>query len=359
MIVTSYGVRCHLIVIGDEVYRLAVLACQDRRERCIGLILRRRHAPDDPLPQDYVGASFWDGLPSPRSQGIIVRRKTRVYRLVAISPETRHSLYMLNLADGKPSFGAAVGVNTEVYIMHRPPHVAHPWLRLYVSEPKCFFIPGWLGFGPSLHGFQCTDEHHAPRDPAQPLTLTFRHPTCNESFEIQLGRCGSSALWSTVSIFPTNITDHVAAYIAHVHPHVDPVSPAQFRTPFVLPHACGSVPPSRPSVNTSLALPYAMPVRSVIAFRTPPAGAVGRHLQVQSQSPYRATQCTTYHISGWKNHSCFFGDHNRSVQLTFTRWPSPESYCLEVQLGGRVYAGMLLEGHGDPQPLGPLGGDNS
>ncbi|RPD53413.1 HET-domain-containing protein [Lentinus tigrinus ALCF2SS1-7] len=355
MAVTSYGVRCHLVLVNVEgdVYRLAVLACQDGSGSCMGLVLRRRRSSDESLPQYYVGASFWDGQPSPRSpSGVLERRKHRVHRLMAIRPDMLTILSMLNQAHagrpGQPSRSpSAHGESGETYIMHRPPHVAHPWMRLYASEPKGFFVPDWIDIGPSRYGFQCTQKRRSASNPTQPLLLTFWHPKRNESFEIKLGRCASVPLWATATILPESMSDYVAAYTSSMHPEGQTENPdstappppnaVPFRTP---PFNLAPPPPNpHPFSSPQVTWPANGPAKEPLAFLSPQVPVLSSEYSQRSHG----VACSAYHISTWKNGSHCFGDHNRTIQLTFTRWPSAESYCLELQLRGRVYEEMLVE----------------
>lgn len=319
--VTSYGVRCHLVLVSveGEVYRLAVLACQDSSGNCIGLVLRRRHSSDESLPQYYVGASFWDGQPSPRSpNGVLERRKHRVHRLMTIRQDTLPILSMLNQVHvGRPGHPSgsfmASGGSGEIYILHRPPHVAHPWLRLYASEPRGFFVPDWVDIGPSRYGFQCTQKHRSSTNPTKPLRLTFWHPKRKESFDIDLGRCASVPLWATVAIHvPASMSVHVAAYTSATHPHggqleqsdrtaPPPPNPPLFSTPrYIPPH-----PPSLPVVlappppnplpfsSPQVFLPNSGLTKDSLAFLSPQVPATS-DLQ---QRPTLGVACSTYHIS--------------------------------------------------------------
>ncbi|TFK80360.1 HET-domain-containing protein [Polyporus arcularius HHB13444] len=366
MAVTSYGVRCHLVLVNveGELYRLAVLACQDSSGHGVGLVLRLRQSSDESLPQYYVGASFSDGLPSPRSPaGVLERRKHRVHRLMTIQPDMLPILSMLNQVHaGRPghlsrAFSAS-GESREMYIMHRPPHIAHPWMRLYASEPKGFFVPDWIEVAPSRYGFQCTRKHRSSGNPNEPLLLTFWHPKRNESFEIKLGRCASIPLWATVAILPASIGHRYAAYTSARHPVAGvpvkvpdgtappPPNPLPFSSPqFILPHQppppSGSLQFRTPQLDGSVYPPAAGPTKGSAAFLTPQVNMTG--MTGSPQLAPSGAPCSTYHISTWKNGSYCFGDHDRTIQLTFTRWPSADSYCLEFQLRGRVYEQMLLE----------------
>ncbi|KAI0687947.1 hypothetical protein C8T65DRAFT_746865 [Cerioporus squamosus] len=157
----------------------------------------------------------------------------------------------------------------------------------------------------------------------------------SESFEIMLGRCTSVPLWATVAILPASIGHRFAAYTSAKHPHAGaPVNspngtapqqpnPAPFSSPqFILPHQPppppNPVPFSTPQLDGSIYAPAAGPIKGS-AFLTPQINVTGHsgNPQLPSGSP-----CSVYHISTWKN---------------------AESYCLEVQLRGRIYEDMLLE----------------
>ncbi|KAI0752976.1 hypothetical protein C8Q80DRAFT_1118232 [Daedaleopsis nitida] len=344
--ITSYGVRCQLLVIHEKVYHLAVLACQNEFGQPIGLLLRQRQSSDGSLPQYYVGASFLDDSRSTAS-GRMEPRRSRVYRMMTIHPRTRQTLItltQLHMGRRSPLSANEDEWSKEVYIIHRPPHVAHPWMRLFTSEPNKFFVPTWIGVEPGRFGFKRLPDGERkpstrPGDPSTAFqTMTFTNPPHKESFTIELGRCTiASKLWATVSITPASYMYHIPAYTTS-HTLRDNHHEAQGTHAFTPPaHVAFASPQPLPSDSFPQAAPFLTPQIWHVGIMPGPGGT-SRSRPSQSQA-----FCSTYHIGSWETGSMCFGDKDRTVQLTFTRWPSADSYCIEVRPQGRVYERMLAQ----------------
>ncbi|KAI0686542.1 hypothetical protein C8Q76DRAFT_308051 [Earliella scabrosa] len=319
--ITSYGVRCQLLLVRERVYHLAILACRDGSGRTIAILLRQRQSSEGSLPQYYVGASFLDEGRTPTSGVPMEPRRSRVYRLMIVNHNTRYTLRTLDQLQTSRRSPIPEGQDTltEFYIMHRPPDVSHPWMRFYMATPRRFFIPTWIDVETQRYGFQRVPR---PAETGVELVriLTFTHHHQQESFTIHLGHCGL-LLWATVTITPASYnTSHVAAYNAH-HGRYDKHRQEQGTQGIFL------SPPTAPGKPPPIMLTPLMSFES------------GGH----QHPPHTHVPCSTYHINTWETGSMSFGDRDRTVQLTASRWPSAESYCIEVRLKGRVYEQMLLE----------------
>ncbi len=306
-----------------------------------------------------------------------------MYRLMAISSGTRRTLRALDelhRSRRSPIPRADGTLAKEFYIMHRPPDVSHPWMRLYTTEPNEWFIPPWIHLGPKSYGFQRI--RPPTSNPSTVESLVFDNSRYHESFTIHLGRCGVF-LWATVTIRAGDVyAAHTPAYnrshsqrdqhdhgdldlglytrphtLAGANPapfsspqyrtgtHLGQQAPVKYLTPQVFPQPMLGPNPQQAYYTPPLAPhPPRMPSQALV---TPLLGSSSSGVPSRTRHIYAPTPCSTYHISAWKTGSMSFGDHNRTVQLTFTRYPTADSYCLEIGLRGDVYHDMLLAERGE------------
>lgn len=306
-----------------------------------------------------------------------------MYRLMAISSGTRRTLRALDelhRSRRSPIPRADGTLAKEFYIMHRPPDVSHPWMRLYTTEPNEWFIPPWIHLGPKSYGFQRI--RPPTSNPSTVESLVFDNSRYHESFTIHLGRCGVF-LWATVTIRAGDVyAAHTPAYnrshsqrdqhdhgdldlglytrphtLAGANPapfsspqyrtgtHLGQQAPVKYLTPQVFPQPMLGPNPQQAYYTPPLAPhPPRMPSQALV---TPLLGSSSSGVPSRTRHIYAPTPCSTYHISAWKTGSMSFGDHNRTVQLTFTRYPTADSYCLEIGLKGDVYHDMLLAERGE------------
>ena len=320
------------------IYRLAILACKDNRRKCvIGLLLRRRQYADTSLPQYYVGASFWDGRNQRRSCEELLPRRSRVYRLITITPQTLHTLALLD-SRGTARLGSPHEWCSEkdIFIMHRPPRLSYrPQVRYDVGPPR-FRVPDWVDTEPARYGFIRDTEAQLPSPSStSPLysvieVLSFYNQRTRERFSVQLGRCGLS-LWATASISPSSASSTIQYF--HVHTN------STHHNPLDLTHHQGSVidsertsaPRGLRNLHARVALGEDLPGRS------DPTSSTVLSQAAEGLAKVPSATCEKYHVESWSRGSMSFGDQDRTVQLTFCRWPSADEHCLEIRLRGRVY----------------------
>ncbi|KAI0663756.1 hypothetical protein C8Q70DRAFT_377465 [Cubamyces menziesii] len=292
--VTSYGVRCHLIVVHGDPFSIALLPCKNSAGECVGLLLWRNPQSRSDLPQYFVGASF-KGIEDAGPEA----RNTTGYRLINIRPSTveavlnfgRKAAARASSVNGSDDGGAtgshrARASLEKIYIINTLATVsslAHPWMQLSDSEPRHVFVPTWLSTYLAPFGFSVFRRVASAADSVlgrpmpPPYTLTLVHPDTGERITIRV-ECRRNA--------------HLRASVI-----IDSA----------LRHLEGESEPS---------LDWFAPV-----YRPP--GVV---------SPQR--------ISDWKNGSKSFGDERRTVRLTATRWPTNDCYHLEIRLEGTVYTSL-------------------
>ncbi|KAH9902599.1 hypothetical protein C8Q73DRAFT_785263 [Cubamyces lactineus] len=291
--VTSYGVRCHLIIVHGDPFSIALLPCKNSAGECVGLLLWRNPQSKSDLPQYFVGASF----KSNRDTGPDAGGATG-YRLINIRPSTVDAVlnFGRRAADrasvsGSDEGGAtgshrARGSLEKIYIINTLAAVsslAHPWMQLSDSEPRHVFIPTWLSTYLVPFGFSVF-RRVAPavdsvlgRPMPPPYTLTLVHSDTGERITIRVECRQNSHLRASVVI-----DSAVRHFEGESATFIDWLAPLYH-----------------------------------------PPGA---------RSPQR--------ISDWKNGSKSFGDERRTVRLTATRWPTSDCYQLEIRLEGTVYASL-------------------
>lgn len=202
----------------------------------------------------------------------------------------RHSGHSMSEGLSRASTAIAYGSLTTVYIADvRAPSELNVFAHLSATEPDAFFIPSWLKPTLVAHfGFDMESKETWSSGRARPpKSYRFIHRSTRERFVLHLGRCNDSLLCAHVSIRPASPQDRTRDYADGVPYNPSSISP--------LPTPCPN---------------------------------------------YDPTFSTVYHVNSWPNGSLSFGDSRRTVTLTATRWPHDHSYCLEVRLGGRVYADL-------------------
>ena len=255
----------------------------------------------------------------------LARRSIRGYRLLPMHYATPvlselNGVYPPPTGD-IPTLGPPTCQVGELYILHFPPRAAHPWLGLYAAEPKDFFIPKWVNADPSRYGFQMTQQSPPPMFLDQEVhTLSFSHKSRGECFTIVIGRC-QVHLHASVSIEHSKRShavrrDSLDAERVLSLSRPPASSPGGFNSP-------GS------SARTESVAPARVKLKARVAHL---------HSQIVSVTDH---DCPEDHIRFWNNASKSFGDMDRRVQLTFSRWPNPDSYCLDIRLCGRIYDTLL------------------
>ncbi|OJT09274.1 hypothetical protein TRAPUB_14271 [Trametes pubescens] len=199
-----------------------------------------------------------------------------------------------------------VGTLSKLYIAHSLSLVpTHPWLQLLDSEARRFVLPPWFAAQPTRLGFEL-DTEDLPDGPAHrrtidifPQTIRFANKAKGETIVIQLERY---RIWlcASVCILPSSHLAHSPRYV------------------------------SRLSDLKRLPFPRAFEEESL---------SDGSH-------PSSLQHCVRF----WTDGSKSFGDSDRTVRLTCTRWPTADSYCLDIIIEGRVYAPQSAPrwAHGPP-----------
>ncbi|KAH9856279.1 heterokaryon incompatibility protein-domain-containing protein [Lenzites betulinus] len=304
--VTSYGVRCDFIIVEGSPFSLAILPCKNRDGRCVALILWPRSHPTSDLPQYRVGAAPYDApelpgyrlllmepsaIPSLRRMGWKPGRSNGSKLDSPITTPTQISSPAAEAADSPSSTPASALVSAKLTTVFVANLRASTGMKLhggrYDEEPQTFFIPSW--FAPQMSNFDLWLEDGYKTGPfsgviSPPATFTFRHGHARnpERFTIHLGRCKKSLLFAYVSIRPAAPEDQTHHYAQGIPLGLSDQWPCSRDDPALPAH---------------------------------------------------------YHVNSWPNGSICFGDAQRTIRVTATRWPGPTpSYCLEVRLEGSVYA---------------------
>ncbi|RDX41418.1 hypothetical protein OH76DRAFT_1489508 [Lentinus brumalis] len=317
--IAGVGVRCRLPIADGGTCAVAILDCQDRERRVVALLLHRRMEDDGRLPRYHVGASFVQGvtpLSGSAPPSILTPRSIQAYRLLPVDSSTPTVITELNSQLPPRLATTSSSLTTcqikEFYVMHFPPRSAHPRIGLYADKPQEFFVPTWVDVEPRRYGFRLGGGLSSPLllDHAV-YTLSFSHTSRGEVFTIVLGRC-KIHLFATVSI------EHYRDIRAVRRDHLDAE------------RVLGITHPGSRRRNTGSS-------KLDFAKHSAPDGAAGAQLR----SPAVGHDCPEDHIHFWDNASRLFGDEDRRIQLTFSRWPDPESYCLDIRLCGRIYETFL------------------
>ncbi len=289
--VTSHGVRMRLLVVelpdGSEL-SIAVLACKDTSDgSCIGLLLLPSpgHASTD-LPQFHIAISQSENARMPWLY-------YQPYRLLRIRSDDG----VLYIGDKKLTISWK-----NVYIAHRY-FPRRP--RVNPGGTMVVHFPQWLvqelrerGFVPNRHNVEKTgwDEEVAASwsklwtRGAKSGPVMFANPDTQEAFKIEFDQCRDK-LWANVSIS----------------------TPAASEDSFVF---------ETETLHEGGACETVYPV----------TGAVD-------------PECAQFHVEDWPAQSKTFGDSERQVRLSFSRWPhhSRLAYLADIRLEGRVLAPQLLE----------------
>ncbi|RDX49355.1 HET-domain-containing protein [Lentinus brumalis] len=284
--VTSHGVRMRLLVVelpdGSEL-SIAVLACKDTSDgSCIGLLLLPSpgHASTD-LPQFHIAISQSENARMPWLY-------YQPYRLLRIRSDDG-ALY---IGDKKLTISWK-----NVYIAHRY-FPRRP--RVNPGGTMVVHFPQWLvpelrerGFVPNRHNVEKTgwDEEVAASwsklwtRGAKSGPVMFANPDTQEAFKIEFDQCRDK-LWANVSIS----------------------TPAASEDSFVF---------ETETLHEGGACETVYPV----------TGAVD-------------PECAQFHVEDWPAQSKTFGDSERQVRLSFSRWPhhSRLAYLADIRLEGRVLA---------------------
>ncbi|KAI0687941.1 heterokaryon incompatibility protein-domain-containing protein [Cerioporus squamosus] len=310
--ITGAGVRCQLPIADGGSYAVAILDCQNRDRHVVGLLLHRRAEDGGRLPRYHVGASFAEDaalLSGAARPSILTPRSIQGYRLLLIHSFTTAVLSELNhyfptRMATTPSSQTTCQIK-EFYVMHFLPRSAHPWLGLHVAEPNEFFAPTWVDVEPGRYGFHQVGQSDSPVLLGQEsYTLSFSHNSRGEDFTILLGRCKVHP-FASVSI-----------------EHAKPISVPRWE-----------------SMDAEWLLGLRQRATDPRAECSGP-GRVGGDARAH-RSPAVSHDCPEDHIRFWDNATKHFGDEDRRVQLSFSRWPDPDSYCLDIRLCGRIYETLL------------------
>ncbi|EIW61724.1 HET-domain-containing protein [Trametes versicolor FP-101664 SS1] len=301
--VTSYGIRCDFIIVEGNPFTLALLPCKSQAGECVALILWRRAHPTSGLSQFSVGVTSHEVSDPPGYRLLFIGPSTiELLRRIGWAPMTnsleqpsafstpRHSGNSMSEGLSRASTAIAYGSLTTVYIADvQAPSELNVFAHLSATEPDAFFIPSWLKPTLAAHfGFDMESKETWSSGRARPpKSYRFIHRSTRERFVLHLGRCNDSLLCAHVSIRPASPQDRTRDYADGVPYNPSSISP--------LPTPCPN---------------------------------------------YDPTFSTVYHVNSWPNGSLSFGNSRRTVTLTATRWPHDHSYCLEVRLGGRVYADL-------------------
>ncbi|KAI0633738.1 hypothetical protein C8Q77DRAFT_808688 [Trametes polyzona] len=290
--VTNLDVQCQPLVMNIGHFVLAMLACQTSSGDTIALLLRQRNQPVDTERPQY-------------STGALCDTAEEAATFVTTAPQNavRYRLFHVNTVSlsgfiGSPLDSARDTIRPQtMYIIHSLAlSVPHPWLRLLEEEPRQIVLPPWLALQCKRYNFeQESDDPSVSTSASQcevavlPLTLWFHHEgRPSEAFAIHLERY---QIWLCASVF-------IQQPSSHPHP-IALVSPLGIPTPNVY-----------------------FPLR---AFEESTLGD-GVH-------PSELQHCIRF----WPQGSRTFGDGERNLTLSFTRWPTRNSYCLDLSLGGTAY----------------------
>ncbi|KAL1949702.1 hypothetical protein VTO73DRAFT_8583 [Trametes versicolor] len=309
--VTSSGVRCQFIIVPGSPFSLALLLCKDISGRCVALPLWPQR--DDAHQLFRAGMSLsnltYKYIP-------ICSSNVKMLRNLGWVPRTQNagnaSSYPSSADSGRlgshsrsaletPTAALPSATIQPVYITNAHPALPRGPRRSpqLTHEPRLLYIPGWLAGYLSLYELELANSPPLDEPVEAPSTLQIVRqlgPTPKTlEFVILFNSCGGRL-------------------IAHVD------FPADGRARSYAEAAQGSQ--RRPNPNW----PSTAPRHG--ASSLPPlcraTNALGPHA----------------HINSWENGSRSFVDGKKEIRLSATPWPTPDSYCLEIRLGGEYFASL-------------------
>ncbi|KAI0633739.1 heterokaryon incompatibility protein-domain-containing protein [Trametes polyzona] len=285
-VITNVGVRCRLIVVDCIPFVIAVLACQTASGDCVGLLLHQLNDAQEDCPQYVPGALCSRGLGAPgRALQPLVPPER--YRLFYITPASLSVLFGREDAPVGSPLRTVPGIARRLYIIHNPSVLPmHPWTRLREPEPQRIIIPPWFSAQIARHNFLPENFPDCLTPDDGVVCLRLKNHGTNETVVVHLERY---CVW-------------LCAYVTILPP---------------------------PHLATS---PHYLP--QLDHQRLPPPRAFEEDSLGDGSHPSTLQN----YIRFWKNGTKVFGDAARTVRLTFTRWPDPDCYCLDVVLEGCVYA---------------------
>ncbi|KAI0636232.1 hypothetical protein C8Q77DRAFT_1155937 [Trametes polyzona] len=310
-LITSAGVRCHFIVIPGDPFSLAVPLCSNDREQCIALPL---WAQDGSSPQKHRVGACKAGKP---------------YRLILLHGRAVQLLcesgWRPQADSGKgvslPSWSSvASGAGLGVASQHRQRRIKGTFQTLYImnihrpllplrtlplhGEPRKLYIPSWTKYDLALYGLAL--EKGIIFDQLVKLPSVLRVVRLRDSAQ------------HPDPVEDVEFTIHFNHCVTRLYVHVESPSSA-----------------GRPQYAQIARYGKGVHPQSIV-WAFPPKYAEGSSTVCRAKShlPFHR------HVQTWENWSHGFVYEKREVTLSATHWPTPDSYCLEIKLGGEHYASL-------------------
>ncbi|KAL1949700.1 hypothetical protein VTO73DRAFT_8581 [Trametes versicolor] len=317
-LVTSSGVRCQFIVVRGSPFWLALLLCKDASGQCVALPLWSQQ--DDFLPLFRAGISLsgstykyipicsstvqalrhlgWVPL-TENVEGTSSHARTAIWEHF----RTHRSNTLKRLQAETPRAAAPLATIQTVYIVNAHPSSYSHGLRRRASqlshEPRLLYIPSWLAAYLALYDLELEDSPPLDEAIEPPSALSVVHlphsAPRKQAFAIRFGSCGGR-MFADVE-FPSD---------GRARDDIKALRDGHLR--------------SNSSYSSSAPRPGRSPPRPSCHATSPLA-------------PHD-------HINSWKNGSSSFVDGKKEVRLSATPWPTPDSYCLEISLGGEHFVSL-------------------